>query len=81
MSASVEKRPCSVPGHSGPIRGSSLTRDDGSREALSKTSYFDLSTCLQQSSTEQYHHFSIPRLAVGVVGQYNFPHSGTTEGG
>jgi len=26
MSASVEKRPCSVPGHSGPIRGSSLTR-------------------------------------------------------
>jgi hypothetical protein len=64
MSASVGKRPCSAPGHSGPIRESSFTRDDGSREALSNTSYFRPSYLSPESSTDQYSHFHPPRLAV-----------------
>ena len=38
MSASVGKRPCLALGHSGPIRGSSCPRDDGSREMLTRNS-------------------------------------------
>src|SRR6266550_3732276 len=38
----------------------------------SKSGVSDLSTCLQQSSTEQYHHF-LPRLAVCAVPSYNTP--------